>query len=174
MTVQDRRSLTDEVDDDPGSSLEMAAARGLVESSALIVKVFHESGLTQRQLAQNIGVTEGRVSQVLSGEENLGVATVARYLHAMGYRLWLEAHDSVGKVVTARRKKTTSAMSVPLGKLGPFVWTTSGERIVSNVPYINEDGTGRTLVVSQTTTFHSSLRPRDSLVPSDVVHSGSR
>lgn len=43
------------------------------------------SGLTQKDLAELVGVGESRVSQVLHGDGNVHIATFAKYMRAMGY-----------------------------------------------------------------------------------------
>ena len=93
-SVRQCPTLLDEAEADPAQALELAAARGAVEGSALLARAFFEAGITQRELARRVGVTEGRVSQVLSEEADLRLSTIARYLHAMGYQLHLSADDS--------------------------------------------------------------------------------
>lgn len=46
----------------------------------------------QQDLANRLGVSEGRVSQVLQGEEMPKLTTFARYMRALGYRV--EVHAS--------------------------------------------------------------------------------
>ena len=110
------RSMVDEAEDDPSMSLDMAAARGIVDGSALLARVFRASGMTQRQLAAKAGVSEGRVSQVLGGEENLRLSTVSRYLRAMGYRLNLSATNMLDSTTIYARSKRTDR-SVPTVQL---------------------------------------------------------
>ena len=47
--------------------------------------------LLQADLAGRLGVSKGRVSQVLWGEGDPSIATLARYLRVLGYDLRLEA-----------------------------------------------------------------------------------
>jgi len=102
-------TMVEEAWADPVMALDMAGARGVVDGSALMARVFEATGLTQRELAQRAGVTEGRVSQVLSGEENLRLSTLSRYLHALGYRLTLSATcEEDGTVIQARRNQEVS------------------------------------------------------------------
>ena len=113
--TRDRPStMVEEAWADPARELDMASARGMVDGSALLVRVFEATGMTQRQLAKNAGVTEGRVSQILSGEENLRLSTVSRYLHAMGYQLTLSAINLAdGTSIEARQKKATPPVKNP-------------------------------------------------------------
>lgn len=73
---------------------EMAAARAEVRVSQLLEKAFTQSRMTQRELAETLSVTEGRVSQVLNSSGNLKITTVARYLRAMGYELTIDARPA--------------------------------------------------------------------------------
>ena len=73
---------------------EMAAARAEVRVANLLAKSMESSHMTQRELAQWLGVTEGRVSQVLNSSGNLRITTIARYLRAMGYRLVIDAEPT--------------------------------------------------------------------------------
>ncbi|QHK19715.1 helix-turn-helix domain-containing protein [Pseudarthrobacter psychrotolerans] len=71
--------------------VEMAAAEASFDAVGLLNKVVRASGLSQREIAEALGVGESRVSQVLSGDGNLRITTLARYLRAAGYSLRLEA-----------------------------------------------------------------------------------
>ncbi|MHA7209681.1 helix-turn-helix domain-containing protein [Arthrobacter sp. MDT1-65] len=84
-----RTSLADALDFE--MPLDAAAAKAAVDSVALINKVVDDSGLLQSALAKALGVTEGRVSQVLNGDGNVRIATLARFLKAAGYELDLKA-----------------------------------------------------------------------------------
>ncbi|MCL2783406.1 MAG: helix-turn-helix domain-containing protein [Propionibacteriaceae bacterium] len=98
-------SMVQQAEADPVEALELAAATGAVEGSALLLRVFNQTGITQKELATRVGVSEGRVSQVLSGQENLRISTLARYLHAMGYRLHLSAsHHTSEHVIDTKRR----------------------------------------------------------------------
>lgn len=75
----------------PEGARELAAAEVMVRASTLMWKAFEQSGLTQRELAEALGVTEGRVSQILHGDGNVRLSTLARYLRATGYLTKLDA-----------------------------------------------------------------------------------
>lgn len=87
------------------------------------VKEFRDSrGLTQQQLALELGVSEGRVSQVLSGDQNLTLKTLAslaaalkghfeiKLVNAAGGR-W-ECPDSPTSAFRAQRTAPASAASL--------------------------------------------------------------
>lgn len=67
--------------------LERALLAG--QAADLLAELRGSLGLTQRELAQRIGVTESRVSQVLAGSENLTLASLAELGWAMGVRFEL-------------------------------------------------------------------------------------
>ncbi|MGW4952143.1 helix-turn-helix domain-containing protein [Streptomyces parvulus] len=52
------------------------------------------SGKSNKELSSLLGVSEGAVSQVLNGDGNIRISTLARYLRAMGFEPRLSA-DSV-------------------------------------------------------------------------------
>ncbi len=83
-----RESEIDRAQDSPAGAREMSAARLAVAASSALESALYSSGMTQRELAEVLGVTESAVSQVLNGDGNLRLATLARYLRAMG----CEAH----------------------------------------------------------------------------------
>jgi predicted XRE-type DNA-binding protein len=47
------------------------------------------SGLTQRQLADRLDITEGRMSQILSGDQNISLKKLAAFGWALGIRFEL-------------------------------------------------------------------------------------
>ncbi len=76
---------------DDGDSDALAAERARTEAW---VSAFHLAeerkrlGLTQRQVADLMGVTPGRVSQIENGDLDVNeVATLSRYAQALGARL---------------------------------------------------------------------------------------
>ena len=171
-------SLTEEAEADPVMSLDMAAARGVVDGSALLARTFRATGLTQRALATRAGVSEGRVSQVLGGEENLRLSTVSRYLHAMGYRLNLSATNLAdGTTIYARREKAKRSLSAIRQFSGaPFTWftmNTPAEVWKTDEAYIREDGTGRASVFHASATIHMSYENPNNLEPRLAVNAVS-
>lgn len=89
MTSNDRVSLADLLrEQDP---LGMAASGAAVHSVALINNLYLNGGLTRDQLATKIGVSRNRVDEVLDGDGNIRVSTLARFLKAYGYSLTIEA-----------------------------------------------------------------------------------
>ena len=69
----------------------LAAADLAAQVIRILEQALDSSGFDQKALAEKLGVTQGRVSQVLHGDGNLRVAAVARYLRALGYETHLSA-----------------------------------------------------------------------------------
>jgi DNA-binding phage protein len=86
----DEPSLIERVEAIPDGAREMAAARLAVNIEALLEKALHESGMSQSDLACALGVSEGRVSQILNSDGNLRVATIGKVFRALGFQPRLE------------------------------------------------------------------------------------
>lgn len=56
------------------------------ESTDTVEALLESIGVSQRELAARLGVSEGRVSQVLSGRENITLRTLAAMGWALGVR----------------------------------------------------------------------------------------
>jgi transcriptional regulator with XRE-family HTH domain len=67
--------------------LSLAAARLALRVQEVLESAKRRSGKTSREIAAQLDVTEGRVSQILNGDGNLHVATIARFLGACGLEL---------------------------------------------------------------------------------------
>jgi len=91
------------------ASREVEAGRSVNRVVGLLNEALAVSGRTQVEIAEALGVTAGRVSQVFSGEGNIRISTLARYLRAMGYSLELNARPVVGNLARiggSRRKRS--------------------------------------------------------------------
>ncbi len=69
----------------------LAAADLASQVMRLLEQALDASSLEQKDLAEKLGVTQGRVSQVLNGDGNMKIAAVARYLRALGYETHISA-----------------------------------------------------------------------------------
>lgn len=91
VSEYDRRRETEE------GRLSLAAASLATQVASLIERAKERSNLSGKQLAERLGVTEGRVSQVLNGDGNVRVATLARFLGACGFELHMTARPLSGE-----------------------------------------------------------------------------
>lgn len=74
----------------------LAAAAAASQTMSVLERAKATSGITNKELADRLGVSEGRVSQVLNGDGNLHIATVARFLSAIGFHLAVRAKSDDG------------------------------------------------------------------------------
>lgn len=93
-----RGTVADVVEAAPEGQRELAAARFMLQVADLLARARDASGKTQRELADSLGVSEGRVSQVLAGEGDFKISTIARYLRAMGYQAIVDAVPAAANV----------------------------------------------------------------------------
>ena len=61
------------------------------EATETIAGLLESLGMSQRELARRLSLSEGRVSQILSGEDNLTLRTLAAIGWALGVRFELDA-----------------------------------------------------------------------------------
>lgn len=98
-------------DSSPATVADTFGARSTYERDSLSSQVLDQvhafmelRGITQQALAHELGVTEGRVSQILSGDQNLTLRTLA------GLAAALKAHFTVTlEVAAGGRWETTPA-----------------------------------------------------------------
>ncbi len=67
--------------------------RLILEVTELLNQVMKEGGIKRTRLAQALGRTRGRITQILEGTENLTLRTVADVFAAMGKMLCVKARD---------------------------------------------------------------------------------
>lgn len=96
-TDRDNHAAVRQLNEATKDYIERGAAISENDSVMLINQAFAEGGRTQKELAELLGVSEGRVSQILNGDGNLRVATLARYLSALGFSLRMEADSTDGR-----------------------------------------------------------------------------
>ena len=70
--------------------LDFAEEEAVAQAAIVIAQCLERCGMSQRELAQRLGISEGRISQILSAESNPTVKTLARVGRALGCRLQLE------------------------------------------------------------------------------------
>ncbi|MCX2965610.1 helix-turn-helix domain-containing protein [Gordonia aquimaris] len=108
-------SLYDEVAATDVGAQSLAAADLAGQVMRLLEQAVREAGVDQKTLASRLGVTEGRVSQVLNGDGNLRVAAVGRYLRALGYEVTLSAKPVDGDGEDLPKRRSRSETKNPAG-----------------------------------------------------------
>ncbi len=70
-----------------------------VKLAMRIRNLMDETGIKPKQLAQRMNVTPAQVSKILSGQENLGLKTIAKVEAALGKSLFtIEAENDIHEV----------------------------------------------------------------------------
>lgn len=115
MTRTDgRRSLYEKRAETTAGRLGLAAARLAHDASALLRETRVKSGMNNKELAEVLELSEGRVSQVLSGDGNVRLSTLARFMGAMGHSVRLVA-EAAGPVPVRRPREKESLIEVCYG-----------------------------------------------------------
>ncbi|MHA7220007.1 helix-turn-helix domain-containing protein [Arthrobacter sp. MDT1-48-3] len=108
----------------------MAAARLALRVRATLLNALGASGLSQKELSERLEVGESRVSQILHGDGNVQISTLAKVLRALGYTIEFKVNpvDSSVPPLPERRsrrqpageKKLTDTVTVLRGGLQGF------------------------------------------------------
>jgi len=113
MTDQPNQTLIDDEQvTDPGAQ-GLAAADLAGQVMRLLHQALDASELDQKSLAEKLGVTQGRVSQVLNSDGNMKIAAVARYLRALGYETKLTASPVTPGLPALPRESRRRAVREP-------------------------------------------------------------
>src|SRR6478609_7243158 len=113
MTDQSDPTLIDEEQATDSGAQGLAAADLAGQVMRLLHQALDVSDLDQKALAEKLGVTQGRVSQVLNGDGNMKIAAVARYLRALGYEMRLTASPVTSGLPRLPRESRRRAPSEP-------------------------------------------------------------
>ena len=104
------------------NALEYEMARLPRDVTRAISWYMEEKGISQRRLAERMKITPGRVSQILSGDENLTLRTLAAVCVGLGAHFQIDLVANTGKEAQAR----------PSGVVG--ISTTAPSALVVNEP----------------------------------------
>ncbi len=88
-----------------GRAAELAGARLARQATASLAGLLAERGMTRKDLADCLGVSPGRVSQILSGDENLTLRSLAAVAESLDARVEISFYDPPA----ADRPETTDA-----------------------------------------------------------------
>jgi transcriptional regulator with XRE-family HTH domain len=81
-------------------SVDALTGRAIDSFRASLREALQDKGLTQTQLAEGLGVSKARVSQILSGR-NVTLRTMVRTLSLVDRRLVIGAEEESGEDVSA-------------------------------------------------------------------------
>lgn len=69
----------------------LAAARLAVKVVRILLGAMRTTAISQKELAKRLNISEGRVSQVLNGDGNVHISTLAKFMRAMDYEVEIVA-----------------------------------------------------------------------------------
>lgn len=107
-------SLFDDLGASPLGARELAASQLTNDALVLLQTALTSTGVTQKQLAEKLGIGESRVSQVVNGDGNLKLSTFARYMRALGYAVTVNVtpvERNIPELSRERRKPVITARS---------------------------------------------------------------
>lgn len=109
MTKESKSALThfDDLGASPLGARELAASQLTNDALVLLQTALSTTGVSQKQLAEILGIGESRVSQVVNGDGNVKLTTFARYMRALGYSVTLDVMpiDSGVPVLSRARRQ---------------------------------------------------------------------
>jgi transcriptional regulator with XRE-family HTH domain len=74
----------------------------ILEVTELICKLMKQQGVSRTELANRMGKSKGRISQLLDGEANLTLRTLSDIFDALGHKVVVDfARTSNGKAIEA-------------------------------------------------------------------------
>lgn len=121
MTSRNEKSVIDSYASFPRGAQELSAASLAQNVVGCLEQAKAASGKSNKELSSLLGVSEGAVSQVLNGDGNVRISTLARYLRAMGFEPRLSADSIEGgeslplapRRVRSRRKSSSEEDAAP-------------------------------------------------------------
>jgi transcriptional regulator with XRE-family HTH domain len=112
-------SLIDALEASPRAAQEMAAADLATWIRWALNRALSVSRKSQKDLAESLGVSESAVSQVLSGDGNVKISTLAKYARALGFNAVMKLRNAeTGQEITTphgekRRRRPGTATVAP-------------------------------------------------------------
>lgn len=114
MTKQHKSAITllEDIGLSPLGARELAASQLTNDALLLLQNALATTGISQKQLAEALGIGESRVSQVVNGDGNVKLTTFARYMRALGYSVTLDVKPidmSVPEISRSRRERPVTS-----------------------------------------------------------------
>lgn len=75
---------------------DLAQAKGVIDVANLISEALLESKMSQVEFAKKASLSEGYISRVLGGHENITVKNAAKLLHILGKR-YIQTSEEISK-----------------------------------------------------------------------------
>ena len=93
-------SYIDKIRSTPEGAKAMRQEEFILEVTELICKLMKQQGISRKELAERMGKSKGRISQLLDGEANLTLRTLSDIFDALGHRVVVDfERPSNGKTI---------------------------------------------------------------------------
>ncbi|MBN1585902.1 MAG: helix-turn-helix transcriptional regulator [Candidatus Omnitrophica bacterium] len=86
-----------QVKGDPERELNIQVEQVKIAVAEQLVEIREKTGLTQKQLAQKMGVSQQLISRIESGSDNLTLETLVRFLSVLGVVMKVEVDKKKGR-----------------------------------------------------------------------------
>lgn len=109
-----KRGALDDLIQSKDERLILAEESAMAHVALVVSELLNSRNVSQRQLAEMLGLTEARVSQILDAESNLTIKTMARIGCVLGHRFEVEfaPEFSSEQVVAAEQYSASSGSGV--------------------------------------------------------------
>ncbi|MBN1654243.1 MAG: helix-turn-helix transcriptional regulator [Deltaproteobacteria bacterium] len=84
------KGLLDHYERSFDEELDFAEEMAMAQTALFLAALLEETGISQRELAERIGVSESRISQILDADSNPTVRTMARIARALDHHVRIE------------------------------------------------------------------------------------
>ncbi|MDG4667992.1 helix-turn-helix transcriptional regulator [Mycobacterium sp. 236(2023)] len=115
MTGPHERTLIEEIEATDAGAQGLAAADLAGQANRVLQAALDASELDQKDLAAKLGVSPGRVSQVVNSDGNLRIAAFARYLRALGYEATITARPVESGLPELQTRRAPRGTMRPIG-----------------------------------------------------------
>lgn len=92
--------------------LRFAEETAMAQTALAVADLLTSANMTQRGLAERVGVSEARISQILRADSNPTVRTIARIGHVLGHRLLIDFRAPVTTTHTEAKPWRSGVCSV--------------------------------------------------------------
>ena len=118
-------SYIDKIRSTPDGAKALRQEEFIFEVAELICKLMKQQGVSRTELANRMGKSKGRISQLLDGEANLTLRTLSDIFDALGHKVLVDfERTSHGKTIEV----------LPYRKTVPNAWKSSPDWPKDRIP----------------------------------------
>jgi transcriptional regulator with XRE-family HTH domain len=111
---------------------ELLLDQARVNVANLLATLLEEQKMSQKEFAEKIGVSEGRVTQILGGNANLQLSTIVKALGAFDRSLEVNSRPLFERPATGCLKIADYWQNANIGAKGRYRWPATSELTTNN------------------------------------------